>query len=129
MTTLSRLMALAAATSVMTGCVALHRDAVVTAQPDAYLAIGTEPFWSLEITERWLTYNDVERRAVRVANPGMRKDGEQQTYATETIAVRIVPGACSDGMSDRRYADRVSVRIGNGPVHLNGCGGPALTGP
>ena len=55
-----------------------------------------------------------------------RREGDHRLYLAEALAVRIVPQPCSDGMSDRRYVDSVVVRIGNGPEHLNGCGGAVM---
>ena len=91
---------------------------------DAYLALGTEPFWSVEITEARIAYNDAENRTVRVANPGARPSFNGRRYVTRRLSVDVTATPCSDGMSDRRYADTVMVEVDG--RSLSGCGGRVL---
>jgi heat shock protein HslJ len=100
-----------------------------TAPAPAYFALGTEPFWNLEITPERLIFHGVDQPAINVRNPGERMEGGHRIITTRAISVRIIPEECDDGMSERTYASTVSVRIGNGPVHLNGCGGPVSQPP
>jgi heat shock protein HslJ len=91
---------------------------------DSYFALGTEPFWNVEITPMRLTFHDAERRTVRVANPGARPSFNGERYVTPQLTVDITHSPCSDGMSDRRYRDSVMVEV-NGRS-WRGCGGPRL---
>lgn len=94
--------------------------------PDAaYLAIGTEPGWTLEITPDRLNYaGDYGETKIIVANPGATASAGGRSYATDRLSVTISHGACSDGMSDRLHADTVRV-VADGKT-VQGCGGKIL---
>jgi len=91
----------------------------------AYMAIGTEPGWTLEITPERLNYaGDYGETKIAVPNPGATPSLNGETYAGGRLAVVIKHAPCSDGMSDRRYADTVRV-IADGK-RVEGCGGNIL---
>ena len=87
-----------------------------------YRAIGTEPFWDLEIG-RDMVFTD-RGNDIRVVQPTPRPTpGEAgETYQTTRIEMNIVRSSCSDGMSDRTYPDTVHVRVDGRAYH--GCGAP-----
>lgn len=94
-------------------------------QPAAYMAIGTEPGWTLEITPARLNYNgDYGETRIMVPNPGARPAMNGRAYVTDRMSVVIKQAPCSDGMSDRRYSDTVRV-VADGKT-LQGCGGKIL---
>jgi len=96
--------------------------APATAQPATYRAVGTEPFWSVTITPRQMRYETPAGRAVTVATPRPahpRPTG--RIYSTSRLRVSIRTAPCSDGMSDRTYADTVDVTVDGRELH--GCGG------
>jgi heat shock protein HslJ len=89
------------------------------------MALGTEPGWTLEITPERLNYaGDYGETVIRVANPGARPSGNGERYAADRLAVDVAHSECSDGMSDRRYRDTVTVTADGKTV--KGCGGPVL---
>lgn len=91
----------------------------------AYMALGTEPGWTLEITDARLNYSgDYGETKIIVPNPGARASTTGRNYTTNRLAVAITPMPCSDGMSDRRYAD--TVRVTADGKSLQGCGGRIL---
>jgi len=90
------------------------------ADPNAYRAIGTEPFWSLTITRDRIVYDDVEDRETVVRKPRAQTANGNLVYRTRAMTVVIRNQECSDGMSDRRFADTIRVKIGRRT--LNGCG-------
>lgn len=91
----------------------------------AYMALGTEPGWTLEITRERLNYaGDYGETRIVVPNPGARAMVGGETYVTDRLSVEVVRDECSDGMSDRRYADTVTV-IADGKT-VKGCGGAIL---
>ena len=91
----------------------------------AYLALGTEPGWTLEITPARLNYDgDYGATKIMVPNPGAKPSMNGRTYVTDRLSVVIKNAPCSDGMSDRRFADTVRV-IADGKT-LQGCGGAIL---
>ena len=94
-------------------------------QPAAYMALGTEPGWTLEITPDRLNYDgDYGATKIMVPNPGAKPSLNGRTYVGDRLSVVIKTAPCSDGMSDRRYADTVRV-VADGKT-LNGCGGAIL---
>ncbi len=90
----------------------------------AYRALGTEPFWNVAIGGGQMVYEDAERRRISVPTPPVRTSFNGHRYVTERLTVDITHGRCSDGMSDRIYADTVLVRAGG--RELRGCGGAIL---
>jgi len=100
--------------------------ATVPAADDApYRALGTEPFWSVTIADGRMTYESPEG-GFSVRAPRPQETGGGRIYETRRIILHVWHGECSDGMSDRRYAERVRAVI-DGRT-LNGCGG-SWTGP
>lgn len=90
-------------------------------------AVGTEPFWAVEINPDGLVYSGVDRPEQRAANPGPVIQGTTAVYATATgagttLVVTLMDTDCSDGMSDRTYPLTARVEIGD--ETLNGCAAP-----
>jgi heat shock protein HslJ len=85
-----------------------------------YRAIGTEPFWDLEIG-RELVFTD-RGNNVSVTQPTPRpiNGTAGEIYRTPRLEVNIVHSQCSDGMSDRTYPDTVQVYV-DGRLY-RGCG-------
>lgn len=87
-------------------------------------AIGTEPFWGLEITPEHLAYTAVDHPGLTVANPGPTIQGTTAVYASAgadgtALVVTLIATECSDGMSDRVYP--LTARVELGSQTLNGC--------
>lgn len=85
--------------------------------------VGTEPFWSGEIVDTQLRYATPENaRGERVTvrrfagNNGLAYTG---TLKDQAIDLAITPGACSDGMSDRRFPYVATLKLGD--EQRNGC--------
>ncbi|HVF38181.1 MAG TPA: META domain-containing protein [Sphingomicrobium sp.] len=87
-----------------------------------YRAIGTEPFWDLEIG-RDLVFTDrgVDFRVIQ-PTPRAINGTAGEIYRTQRIEANIVHSRCSDGMSDRTYPDTVHVRVDG--RNYRGCGAP-----
>lgn len=95
------------------------------AEPAAYLALGTEPFWSLEITPGRINFMPGPDRPPMIVKAGPGKPSfNGMRYVSAGIAVDVTYAECSDGMSDRRYADTVTVKAGK--ESFKGCGGRIL---
>lgn len=101
-------------------------DAPVTVGPDYsgdFDAVGTEPFWTLKIRAASMALARPDHAEVTTANPGVRADGDQGvwdgTLGEQRLVLRLTPGDCSDGMSDRRYGYSAEVWI-DGET-LRGC--------
>lgn len=87
-------------------------------------ALGTEPFWSVELTGTEMVYIPAEPPEQRAPQPPPVVQGTTATYEAETadgteIKVTLVTTECSDGMSDRTYPLTAMVKIGD--QNLTGC--------
>ena len=87
-------------------------------------ALGTEPFWGVDITPAALTYSAPDDPGLGAANPGPALQGTTAVYSGAAadgtaLVVTLIATECSDGMSDRVYplTARVEVR----GQTLNGC--------
>ncbi len=88
-----------------------------------YRAIGTEPFWDLEIG-RELIFTD-RGNSVSVSDPAPTpiQGTAGPIYRTPRLEVNITHRQCNDGMSERSYPDTVDVRV-DGRQRYRGCGAP-----
>ena len=97
--------------------------AAAPAAAKPYKALGTEPFRSLSIEPRMITFDQMDHPKVRQPTPKFRKTKYGRIYWTRRISVAIIANQpCSDGMSDYVYRDDVTVTV-DGQKFL-GCGGP-----
>ena len=96
--------------------------AIAAATPPAsYRALGTEPFWNVAIAGRRARIGEPGRRdmVVAVGHPERRPRGWH--WRSRALTITTERAACSDGMSDRVYPDRVTI-VWRGR-RLEGCGG------
>lgn len=125
MTRMPALLALSALS--FSGC------ATMTPAPDGpspaatYLAVGTEPFWSLEVTPDRLNFNRLGETRILVPHRGWVSTEGGRSITMARIRMTVTPGPCSDGMSDRRFAETVSVTV-DGTAY-RGCGGGEMAAP
>lgn len=88
-----------------------------------YGALGTEPFWSLSIAPKTMTFDLMDHPKMRQATPKPRKTKFGRIYWTKRMSVAIIENQpCSDGMSDYVYRDDLTVTV-DGKKYL-GCDGP-----
>ena len=88
-----------------------------------YRAVGTEPFWDLEIGRELIFTDRGNNVSVSQSAPQPIQGTAGPIYRTNRLEVNIVHRQCSDGMSDRSYPDTVDVRV-DGRQRYRGCGGP-----
>jgi uncharacterized membrane protein len=96
--------------------------AIVSALP--LRALGTEPFWALDIETselRFRTPDDTAGVRFPAAAPSLTGDTVSWTARRDSIAIEahVWPGKCSDGMSDREYPYTVRLTV-TGTLH-HGC--------
>lgn len=87
-------------------------------------ALGTEPFWSVELTGTEMVYTAPEPPEHRAPQPRPLVQGTTATFEAETadgvaLSVTLIATECSDGMSDRTYPLTAMVKIGE--RELTGC--------
>ena len=88
-----------------------------------FVVTGTEPFWSAEVAAGSLRYSTPENPTGIAATVAEAKDGTGMRYSGtlrgQALDLLILPGKCSDGMSDKTYAFSATLLIGT--VSLRGC--------
>jgi uncharacterized membrane protein len=112
------------AAALTSGCVTAPLPPPETAT--RYKALGTEPFWALELNGREMIFSEANT-GLPISEPQPRpiRGFAGDIYQGQRINLNIVRGVgCSDGMSDRRYPDKVQVRID--ARAFEGCGGEVL---
>ncbi|HEV7352900.1 MAG TPA: hypothetical protein VGN74_07230 [Brevundimonas sp.] len=87
-------------------------------------ALGTEPFWGVDIGEGALTLTGVDRPEQRFAAEGPELVGTTAVWRGEaadgaTATLTLIATECSDGMSDRVYP--LTARFEAGETELAGC--------
>jgi len=87
-------------------------------------AIGTEPFWSVDLTGTEMVYTSTEPPGQRARQPEPVVRGTTAIWAAETadgttFKVTLVATECSDGMSERTYPLTAMVTVGD--LALTGC--------
>lgn len=87
-------------------------------------ALGTEPFWSVELTGTEMVYTAPEPPEQRAPQPDPVVQGTTAVWEAETadgvaLSVTLIATECSDGMSDRTYPLTAMVRLGD--RELTGC--------
>ena len=87
-------------------------------------ALGTEPFWAVELTGSEMVYSGVDRPEQRApqgepAMQGTMAVWEATTGAGHPLKVTLTATDCSDGMSSRTYPLTAMVEIGG--ERLMGC--------
>ena len=95
-----------------------------------FKAIGTEPFWSVEVSEKQVKFTDLDnQKGIIFPNDGldMLEENMKLSFSNKThmISINAVPGDCSDGMSDKRFSHKVHVslisEIDGTTKEYNGC--------
>jgi len=87
-----------------------------------YKAIGTEPFWGLQLDGREMVFTTADGQRVAEPQPRPIHGFAGDIYQGQRIHLNIVTGVgCSDGMSDRVYPDKVQVDVDG--KRFEGCGG------
>jgi len=87
-------------------------------------ALGTEPFWAVELTGSELVYSGVDRPEQRAPQgqpviQGTMAVWEATTTTGTPLSVTLTATECSDGMSDRTWPLTALVKVGE--ETLTGC--------
>ena len=88
-----------------------------------FQALGTEPFWSVEVLPGQLRYSSPEQLdGITIAATSTSFGGGSRYTGTmdgAKVTLTIAPGKCSDGMSDQVYAYTAALTIGE--QAMRGC--------
>jgi len=117
----------------LTGCEEKAEPPVEEEKLGDYSALGTEPGWSVEIKGDEISVDSQAGKKFTLPVDRTKKTDtgwEVRGYSdVDNINLTITTGQeCSDGMSDRKYADTVKMSAG-GIGTLEGCGGEITEGP
>lgn len=94
---------------------------------------GTEPFWSVNIQSEGITWEAMGEMPLKYpAVDVYEKADKSLTWATKsgnsTLTIVLIPGACSDGMSEIEYPFQARVTLDG--KEYQGCAQPnAATNP
>ena len=90
---------------------------------ERFVALGTEPFWSVEVSPGQLRYSTPEDIPGAAFAAQRSADAAAITYSGtlegQPARLRIAAGECSDGMSDTVYAYRATFTLA--AQELRGC--------
>ena len=79
-----------------------------------FQALGTEPFWAVDVMAGKLRYSSPEVSGITFASTE-KKDGKGTRYSGsmngQAISLLVEPGKCSDGMSDTVYQWKAALTI------------------
>lgn len=77
------------------------------ATPDAFAgdinALGTEPFWAVEVRETTLKLSRPGETDFVAPNPQPKVEGDKASWSGNGLTLTLTEAPCSDGMSDRTY--------------------------
>ncbi len=98
-----------------------------------YSALGTEPGWTVDIKSDKIAFTSQEGKNIDLPVDRAKKTEtgwEVRGFSDQdNINISITSGAeCSDGMSDRKYADTVEIKAGEVGTRM-GCGGEITEEP
>ena len=81
-----------------------------------FQALGTEPFWSIEVRPGEMLYSDPENIAGTSFAATETSEGRGTRFAGslngKPVSLLVEPGTCSDGMSDTVYSWKAVLTIG-----------------
>ena len=112
----------------LTACGEPAEKPVIEEKLGDYSALGTEPGWAVEIKDDEIAFSSQNGKDFKLPVERMKKT-DRGFSDTDNINIHITSDQqCSDGMSDRSYADTVKVEASEVGT-INGCGGAVTEGP
>lgn len=80
-------------------------------------ALGTEPFWGIEVSLDEIVFTGVDRADFRATGPVLRMAGAGAVFTAKDaggaeLTLTLKPDKCSDGMSDWVYPLSAEVKFG-----------------
>lgn len=103
----------------------LVAQAAEPAEPERYGAVGANPFWGARIGDGRMIFETPGRAILDVEAPPRQETEIGFVHWTRDFAISVEHANCTDPLTRRIYADRVTVRVGE--TQFEGCGGRALS--
>ena len=118
---MTKILMLAAATLTLASCQTIAGQGPSSSTESVYRALGTEPFWSLEIEGDRMLFSRAGENAISSSSTSSRPSFNGWRYISKAITADVTFTPCSDGMSDLTYKDTVTVMVDK--ERYSGCGG------
>ena len=115
---------LTVATLALASCQTIADEAPAEGADGGYNALGTEPFWSLNVSGKNMIFSRAGEDDIFGVDTVSRASFNGWRHVSKTITADVTFAQCSDGMSDRTYKDTVTVMVGK--ETYKGCGGGVL---
>ncbi len=93
--------------------------------PEPYRAVGASPLWDARIGEGIMVFETPDRDILRVEMPPREETELGFAHSTPDFSISVEHASCTDPLTRRVFADKVTVRVGD--THFEGCGGRALS--
>lgn len=100
---------------------ALALVAAQAPEPEYYRALGTAPLWQAGVGNGYMSFETTGVPATNVEAPVPQRTAQGLTWRTAGLTISVAHGACTDALTRRVYADRVTVQAG--ATTYRGCGG------
>ena len=111
----------------MSALIALALAAQVVT-PEPYRALGAAPFWSARLYGGRMAFETPGRDILNVEMPPREETKPGFAHVTPDFSISVEHARCTDPLTGRPFADKVTVRVGD--TLFEGCGGrspsPAL---
>ena len=103
---------------------ALAFVAAQPADPGSYRAIGAGPLWQVGVGNGFMAFETPGQPAVNLEAPPRRENANGFAWRSPELTINVTHGGCTDALTHRAYADRVSVETRG--RRYEGCGGAAV---
>jgi uncharacterized membrane protein len=89
--------------------------------PETYRAIGAGPLWQAAVGNNYMSFETTGVPATNVEAPARQDNAQGFSWRTSELTINVTHGDCTDALTGRVYADRVTVESGG--RRYEGCGG------
>jgi uncharacterized membrane protein len=89
--------------------------------PESYRAIGAAPLWQAGVGNGFMSFETTGSPAITLEAPARQQTAQGFTWRTSALTIIVAHGDCTDALTRRVYADRVTVQ--KGATTYQGCGG------
>ena len=89
--------------------------------PEPYRAVGAAPLWQVGVGNGFMSFETTGVPAVTLEAPARQQTAQGFTWRSAGLTIAVTHGDCTDALTRRVYADRVTVQ--SGAATYQGCGG------
>ena len=100
---------------------ALALLAAQASEPATYRALGAAPLWQAAVGNGFMRFETPGLPAIGLQAPAPAQTAQGFAWHTTELTITVMHGDCTDALTRRVYADRVTVEAGG--ATYQGCGG------